>query len=149
MNTILDTAVVEKFITRIHSLKPSAKPQWGKMTSSQMMAHCNIALETAMGKGLNKQHLMGKLMGWLAKRMLVSDKPWKPNMPTDKNFIISGEPNFNEQKEKLISQLRIFAALDASEFKNRVHPFFGKLTYEEWNILQRKHLDHHLRQFSV
>jgi Protein of unknown function (DUF1569) len=29
------------------------------------------------------------------------------------------------------------------------HPFFGELTPEEWDILQSKHLDHHLRQFGV
>ncbi|MBP9797478.1 MAG: DUF1569 domain-containing protein, partial [Chitinophagales bacterium] len=29
------------------------------------------------------------------------------------------------------------------------HPFFGKLSPEEWDTLTVKHLDHHLRQFGV
>ncbi|MEI9911278.1 MAG: DUF1569 domain-containing protein [Bacteroidota bacterium] len=29
------------------------------------------------------------------------------------------------------------------------HPFFGKLTKEEWSKGTWKHLDHHLQQFGV
>ena len=29
------------------------------------------------------------------------------------------------------------------------HPFFGPLTSAEWDRLQWKHLDHHLRQFGA
>jgi hypothetical protein len=29
------------------------------------------------------------------------------------------------------------------------HPYFGKLSPEEWAILKWKHYDHHLRQFGV
>jgi hypothetical protein len=29
------------------------------------------------------------------------------------------------------------------------HPFFGPLTATEWDRLQWKHLDHHLRQFGA
>jgi Protein of unknown function (DUF1569) len=29
------------------------------------------------------------------------------------------------------------------------HPFFGALTVAEWDGLQWKHLDHHLRQFGA
>ena len=29
------------------------------------------------------------------------------------------------------------------------HPFFGRMTGEEWDRLLWKHLDHHLRQFGV
>ncbi|MFD1127776.1 DUF1569 domain-containing protein [Paenibacillus provencensis] len=28
------------------------------------------------------------------------------------------------------------------------HPFFGKLTSEEWSIGLYKHLDHHLKEFG-
>ena len=28
------------------------------------------------------------------------------------------------------------------------HPFFGRLSVEEWDALQWKHLGHHLRQFG-
>lgn len=29
------------------------------------------------------------------------------------------------------------------------HPFFGKMTGEDWGHLMYKHLDHHFRQFGV
>jgi len=29
------------------------------------------------------------------------------------------------------------------------HPFWGKMTYKDWNKLMWKHIDHHLKQFGV
>ena len=149
MNARLDKNEAEKTISRINTLTSQTEHKWGKMKAAQMLAHCRIGLETAMGAGENKQHLMGKLVGWMAKKMIFTDKPWKPNMPTDKNFIVTGERNFEEEKQKLVSKVREFAALGPERFQNCVHPFFGKLKPDEWNILQHKHLDHHLRQFGV
>ena len=42
-----------------------------------------------------------------------------------------------------------FFNTDKSELVSRPHPFFGKMTAEEWGMLGYKHLDHHLKQFDV
>ncbi len=49
----------------------------------------------------------------------------------------------------------LFNESDSSEIIDRIglskdpHPFFGNLNSEEWDTLNWKHLDHHLRQFGV
>jgi hypothetical protein len=30
-----------------------------------------------------------------------------------------------------------------------VHPSFGRMRPRDWDVLQYRHLDHHLRQFGV
>jgi hypothetical protein len=80
---------------------------------------------------------------------LYNDKPWKQGLPTAKEYIITNNPNFKAQKEKLkakIEQMR--QSKDLFE-PNREHPYFGKFTAEQWGKSAYKHLDHHLRQFSV
>jgi len=33
--------------------------------------------------------------------------------------------------------------------QKHLHPYFGYLTHEEWILLHKKHLTHHLEQFGV
>lgn len=47
-------------------------------------------------------------------------------------------------------QALIDVAFDTLQLKpNFFFQFFSKITYEEWDILQYKHLDHQLKQFEV
>ena len=119
------------------------------MTVSQMLAHSQTTIEVALGDRTLKGGLMAFLFGKMAKKKLVKEAPFKKNLPTAPSFIIKGGRNFNEEKEKLVTLVQHFGKSDPEEIAKRPHPFFGKLTTEEWNILQSKHLDHHLTQFGV
>ena len=92
---------------------------------------------------------MAFLFGRIAKKQLVKDEPFKRNLPTAPGFVIKGDQNFNEEKTELVNLVQRFGKSNAEEIAERSHPFFGKLTAEEWNTLQYKHLDHHLTQFRV
>jgi hypothetical protein len=80
---------------------------------------------------------------------LVKPEPFKKNLPTAKSFIVKDERNFEEEKNKLVNLLQRLSHTNPEDVAKRPHPFFGKLTADEWNTLQFKHLDHHLRQFGV
>jgi hypothetical protein len=63
--------------------------------------------------------------------------------------VIADERSFDEEREKLLALVECFAVGGKGILTNKPHSFFGKLTPDEWDNLQSKHLDHHLRQFGV
>ncbi|MEO8766255.1 MAG: DUF1569 domain-containing protein [Ginsengibacter sp.] len=138
---------------RINKLTPGTQPLWGKMNVSQMLAHLQQPILIAFGQLKLKGGLIGLLFGKIAKRQMVNDAPFKKNIPTMKEFKFTGknapEKQFLKEKDTLLSYVDRFIREGPGVIANKTHPFFGKLTIEEWDILQWKHLDHHLRQFGV
>jgi hypothetical protein len=149
MKSLFDPRVAGEMIDRINQLTPGTKALWGKMTVSQMLAHLQPALKVALGEQNLKKGLIGFLFGKMAKRQMVNEAPFKKNLPTAPSFIVKDERNFEEEKSRLIELVGRFSKESKQALETRIHPFFGKLTAEEWNILHWKHLDHHLRQFGV
>ena len=119
------------------------------MTVAQMMAHCNISLETAMGKNKIPRLFIGRLLGPLVKKSVLSEKPFGKGSPTDKSYIFKDNRDFEEEKAKLKGSILKFHEGGPAICTTHPHPFFGHFTPEEWAVFQWKHLDHHLRQFGV
>jgi hypothetical protein len=149
MKSLFDPPVTEEMVARINSLKADTKALWGKMTVSQMLAHMQPPLRVALGDEKLKKGLLGFLFGRIAKKQLVTENPFKKNLPTAPGFVVKDQRNFEEEKNKVIDLLRRFSKTSKQELNARVHPFFGKLNSEEWIILHWKHIDHHLRQFGA
>ncbi|MCW3083037.1 MAG: hypothetical protein JWP12_403 [Bacteroidetes bacterium] len=47
MESLFNPADNQKIITRINSVTPESKAQWGKMNAAQMLAHCQPPLLVA------------------------------------------------------------------------------------------------------
>lgn len=148
MKSLFNPADNAEMIQRINKLTPRSAPQWGKMQVSHMLAHCNIALQSAFGDVKLKRSLLGMLVGPMAKKKLLGPKGFSRNLPTDKHFIIHDHRDFNEEHSRLTTLVQRFVQQGASALSTGPHPFFGNLTTEEWDALMWKHLDHHLAQFG-
>jgi len=138
-----------EIIDRINKLTPSTPQVWGKMNVSQMLAHCQQPLKVAFGEVKMKQGLMGILFGKMMKKKLTGTQPFQKNLPTAKPFIIANPGEFELEKTKLIALVKKFYSEGPNALSKDPHPFFGRLTDEEWDKLSWKHLDHHLQQFGV
>ncbi len=149
MKNIHDAATVQELIQRLDKLTPSTQRQWGKMDVAQMLAHCSNALEVNLGDRISKQGFMGKIFGKMAKKSVTSDKPFKQGLPTDPGFVITGSKDFSAEKQRLITLIKRLSAGNPEAMAANPHPFFGRMTAHEWNTLNYKHLDHHLRQFGA
>ena len=134
---------------RINKLAPGARSQWGKMDAAQMMAHSNTTLKVAFGELKLKRGLMGMLFGGIAKKKLTGAEPFDRNLPTDRNFVVADRRNFEEEKRTLLALVKRFAQAGPGGITQEAHPFFGKMSPEEWDRLTWNHLDHHLRQFGA
>lgn len=149
MESVFDSKGNQVLVSRIENLTPITLSQWGKMTVSQMMEHCQQPIKVAHGTLNLKSNWMSFLFGKMMKKKLMEPKPFAKGMPTVKEFRITHEPEFEKAKGELIALVKTFADEGHAAIKNTKHPFFGEMTMEEWDMLQWKHLDHHLKQFGV
>jgi hypothetical protein len=150
MENIFDQQVVEQVVQRIQQLQPQTPAQWGKMNVAQMLAHCNVSYELVYDNIHPRSGPFKKfLLKLFVKKATVSEKTYKPNMPTGPMFIIKGEKNFEQEKNRLIAYIRRTYEKGAAYFDGKESHSFGKLSLQEWNNMFYKHLDHHLKQFGV
>lgn len=151
MKNLFNKENVVEIQERLSKLSSKSERRWGKMNTVQMLAHCNVSMETAMGQNTVKRTFIGKMIGSFFKPMVLGKKPFAKNSPTDKSYIFTGRTDldFDQEKEKLSQSVQAFMEGGRENVTTDEHPFFGKFTPDEWAILQWKHLDHHLRQFGV
>jgi Protein of unknown function (DUF1569) len=149
MQSIFEPAAFHAILERIDKLQDGAPGQWGKMSVSQMLLHCQQPVKVALGEIQLKHSFLGKLFGGMAKRSLMQDKPFRKNLPTAPEFLVKTQPAFDHEKQQLKSLVKRLHSTDKHAIAAIVHPFFGKMTAEEWGLLNWKHLDHHLQQFGA
>lgn len=142
--------VSEGVIERIEQLHHEAAPNWGKMNSAQMLAHCNVTYELVFENRHPKPNpLLKFFLKKFVKNYVVSTVPYKQNSKTAPVFVIKDPRNFMLEKKRLIDFINKTQLLGENHFDNRESYSFGVLNKEEWNNMFYKHLDHHLSQFGV
>lgn len=134
---------------RLQTLRPDSPRQWGRMNAAQMLAHCTAAFGDACGDREVRQVWIGKLIGPLALKYVLGDRPMQKNAPTAAALRIGDDRDFAVERERLEAILGRFCAEGPSAADGRVHVLFGRMSGDEWGRLLYKHLDHHLRQFGV
>ena len=147
---IFEKAVSDQVVNRIQTLKADSKPLWGKMTVSQMLAHCSVMYEMVYGSNHKKPNpIMRFILKTFVKPMVTSEKPYKKNLRTAPAFIIKDDRNFETEKNRLAGYIERTQNLGAASFDQKESLSFGPLSITEWNNTFYKHLDHHLKQFGV
>lgn len=150
MKNIFDESVTNQLIERINQLTPETKAQWGEMSVSQMLSHCSAPYEQLFKPEEKKAGFLFRLMmKMFVKSTVVGNRPYKKNTRTAPGFLRTDTYDFNEEKAKLIENIKKVVELGESYFADKESYSFGKLSVAEWNNLFYKHLDHHLKQFGV
>ncbi len=149
MKSLFDTDAHQEVLDRLRKITADTQPNWGKMNAGQMMRHCQLPLEIALGRTTlpKPNFFMGLLMKSFKKGM-YDDKLWKKNMPTPKQFRVEDKRDFDKEKSTLTRLLTDFHETRTQKDRDP-HPAFGHFTYDQWGQMQYKHLDHHFRQFGV
>jgi Protein of unknown function (DUF1569) len=150
MKNLFDPAVVSEIHTRIDSLTPGNPRRWGKMEIAQAVAHCASSVEWVVRDSFPPRIFIGRIIGGFIKPMMLKDdQPIRPNSPTVKSLIVTGDRDLSAEKERLSKLIDRFVAGGQANCTTHPHPFFGRLTPDEWAIVMYKHIDHHLRQFDA
>ncbi|HEX4844827.1 MAG TPA: DUF1569 domain-containing protein [Geothrix sp.] len=149
MQSLFNPADRESLSHRLAALEPSAQRQWGKMDPAQMLKHCAIALGDLLGDRPVKQVFLGKLITPLIRGQIFGEKPFRRNSPTDPIYVVSDPQDFEAERARLATLIDRVVQRGTSKTEGMVHPFFGRLSGDQWGRLIYKHFDHHLRQFGV
>lgn len=149
MNSLFNPADRDALARRLAELEPGAQRQWGKMDPAQMMKHCSLALGDPLGDRQVKQLLLGKLVTPFIRGQVFGDKPFRRNAPTDPIYVVSSPQDFEAERTRLATLIDRVVQRGTAKVDGSVHPFFGRLSGDQWGQLIYKHFDHHLRQFGV
>jgi hypothetical protein len=149
MKNLFDKDVYAEIANRINALNPQTQRQWGKMNVAQMLAHSKEAFKVPLSEVKIPRMFIGLLIGWVFKKKLYNDEPWKKNLPTAPNFIIKDERDFEKEKAELMDMINRFYNGGPEKVGLFPHPMFGSFTSEQWGQAMYKHLDHHLMQFGA
>lgn len=149
MQNLYEAADREAILQRLSALGESSPRQWGRMNAAQMLAHCALIMEIACGQRPRKQILIGRLLAPLVLGSAFGERPFSRNGPTGREFKIRDERDFAAERKRLANLVDSFCTRGPAGADGLVHPFFGRLTGDQWARLMYKHLDHHLRQFGA
>ena len=150
MKHLFDPEVVAEVRERIGRVGPDSVPLWGTMNAAQVMAHCSASLQMAKGEIRPARVPMGRLLGWLIKPLaLGNDRPMRRNSPTVPELRVQGERDLEKERARLSRSVEEFAAAGPRGCTTYPHPFFGRMSPQEWAVLMYKHVDHHLRQVGA
>jgi hypothetical protein len=149
MKSLFSPADSQNIIDRLGQINENSPALWGKMNATQMLMHCQQPMQVSLGELRLKRGLMGFWFGKTTMKRLLSSRPFPKNLPTDPNFIITMDGDFTTEKSKLEALITQFQKADPEGMSKHEHPFFGKMQPEEWDRLNWRHLDHHLKQFGA
>jgi hypothetical protein len=147
MDSIFDKTGNAAIIARINTLTTESKALWGKMTVDQMCKHCTSAINVAFGKQDVKVNFLIRFLGKMLKDKVFNSE-FKKNSPTAKEFVFTNQYDLEISKKEFVESFSLFAQ-GHQAIKVIDHPFWGKMTYEDWDKLMWRHVDHHLKQFGV
>jgi len=147
---IFKQETIDSLLSRIEKLTPQTQPLWGTMDVAKMLAHVNVTYDLNEGRIESKTPFIMKLiLKAFVKPVVVGEKSYPKNSRTAPVFLITSEKDFENEKAKLIANIKAVQAKGEAYFEGRESSSFGKLTSKEWNNLFYKHLDHHFSQFGV
>ena len=145
-----DASVKEDNLNRLEKLTASTTPKWGTMNAPQVLAHLNVAYKMALNENTKINRGFKRfIISLLAKKQVVSEKPYPKNGRTAPEFIIADERDFEKEKALLISNINEVFTKGKTHFEGKESASFGPLSEKEWSNLFQKHLDHHFEQFGV
>jgi hypothetical protein len=136
-----------QLIDRLHRLDCTAKPQWGKLDAPRMICHLGDTVAMALGELQTVPANRTAFQRFPLKHLILYVLPFPKSVLTAPELLSTAPGDFAADRQRLLARIDRLAALPQG--MGTVHPFFGPLNNEEWNSLQWKHVDHHLKQFGL
>jgi hypothetical protein len=150
MKNLYQDETLAEVHARLAAMTPAAERQWGTMTVAQMLTHCSIGLEWAVGERVPPPLVVEPQMAETLKRkVLGNDDPMRRNLPAPPGTEVRDDRDFEAERVRLGGLLGRFSSSGPAGCTTHEHTYFGKMTGEEWASVMYKHVDHHLRQFGA
>lgn len=135
-------------IRRIEQLSLEKKPEWGNLTADLLCKQSLLDLDIAFGKNDIKVNRFKKTLSIFLKKEYIKCLLYKDCQSFYKRKNEKQE-DFEQLKKELIQKVSRIGNQGKQAIMRMHHPFWGKMTYKDWDNLVLKYLDNHLNQFGV
>jgi oxepin-CoA hydrolase/3-oxo-5,6-dehydrosuberyl-CoA semialdehyde dehydrogenase len=141
-----------RLIQSLKNLQPGQVPLWGKMTLQHMVEHLYSTVQASINEIDVKIYTEERKIP-VVKRLFFGDR----DLPKEFMNPAIGPDLLQLQFDSLESAIielsnvliRYNKFFEDNPTAKTIHPVFGYLTKEEWDIFHQKHFKHHLSQFGI
>lgn len=147
MATLRNAGERKALVERLGRVRPGTEARWGKFDAPQMVCHLADALDSAVGK-LEVTPTGGPRMlrHFPMKHLALYVIPMPRGAKAAPELLARMPGDFEEDRQRVVEGIERLAAAPGGP--GPTHFLFGPMTVDQWNALNWKHIDHHLRQFG-
>jgi len=133
---------------RLARLTPKHSRRWGRMEPVQLLPHLASGLRMALGER-TVEGSPGRIRGALLRYFALHRLPWpEGRIQSPPGAFSTPSQGWQRDREIVVELIERFAVTPPEQL-GAAHPSFGRMRLRDWDVLQYRHLDHHLRQFGV
>ncbi len=146
MPSLRNETARKELIERLLTLRPVTRPKWGRFDAGRMLCHLGDSLAVALGE-VPAESMNQKALQWFPlKQLVIYVVPWPKGAPAAPELLTTAPGDFDADRQLLIERIHQLAATPKAQ--GPAHPLFGRLSNDQWNFLQARHIAHHLKQFG-
>ncbi len=134
-------------VSRLNRLTPQNERRWGEIESSRLLPHMGDGLRMALGE-IEPRRGKGFVATALMRRLIIHVLPWPKGAKSPREGFTTEPSSWDEDHATLLELIERFGKADPSRLPAD-NPIFGRMKPHDWDMLQFRHLDHHLTQWSA
>lgn len=147
--SLRDPAGRQSILGRLAALTPEHPRRWGRMEPGQLLPHLATGLRMALGERKLEGSHPGRIRGAVWRYLAIHRLPWpEGKIQSPPGSFDTPSVGWERDRALVIELIERFATTTPDKL-GRVHPSFGRMSPHDWDVLQYRHFDHHLRQFGV
>jgi hypothetical protein len=149
--SLADTTARATVVSRLQTLAPDSRRQWGRMTPHQAVCHLSDSFRSMMNPVpmTSRSNVFSRtFIRWIA---IHSGLRWPHGVRTipEVDQEIGGTRPVEFMRDRLELEVLIEQFAQRRDATMQPHPIFGRLSTTEWHRWGYLHMDHHLRQFGA
>ena len=119
------------------------------MQPAQLLPHLAGGLRMALGELTPQGSPPGAVRGAIWRYLAIHRLPWpEGKIQSPPGAFSTPSLGWERDRELVVELIERFATAPPDKL-GLIHPMFGRMKPRDWDVLQYRHLDHHLRQFGV
>lgn len=147
MPTLRNAQDRKGLVERLRRVTPEAKAQWGHLDAPRMMCHLGDSLDSSLGTlAVPPGRGPAMLRHFPMKQLALYLIPMPKGAKAAEELLTTAPRDFEADRQGVLERMEQMAAMPPG--KGPAHFLFGAMTCDQWNALNWKHIDHHLRQFG-
>jgi len=147
MFNLKDAACRANLAERLSKIQDESLPKWGKFSVPAMVCHLADTLEMAAGlRPVAAVPVPAMMRYFPLKHLILYVLPMPKGLPTAPELLVTVPSEWAADCRRVQELLKLVGELPKGQ--GAPHPAFGRLSNDEWKVLQARHMDHHLRQFG-